>query len=142
MGNILYLEDEHALMSALVETLEMKGHNVIESASIAETVKRLEECEILLLDIMMTHGKEFDDSILSVKTGIELMRRLKEKEEICGVIVQNPPPIIVITGVGSVSDHAAIRRLDAVGVFPKPIRIEKVVERIEECIGVPDDGRS
>ena len=114
---VLLVDDEEELVFTIVERLELRDID-------AKCVTRASEA-IKLLD-----NEEFDVVVSDVKMpemdGIELMKRIKEK---------NPSTqVIMVTGHTCQDNYKRGRKEGAFDYLAKPIKIEKLIKKIEEAV--------
>ncbi|MEJ2190090.1 MAG: response regulator [Acidobacteriota bacterium] len=108
---VLFVDDEHDLVSAVVERLEIRGFAAEGVTSGSEALERIE-------------SESFDVVVADVKMpgldGLQLAR----------IVGQRHPKIriILLSGHGSSEDVEEGRRLGVVDYLQKPIEIETLVE--------------
>jgi predicted nucleotide-binding protein len=80
-GKILFVDDDRYLSNSYTSALRDEGYNVVESdgADAALRMARTREFDAVVLDIMLPHGKSFDDFETQggFKTGLALARELR-----------------------------------------------------------------
>lgn len=113
---ILVVDDEINIVESLKTLLE-EGFNVLTATNGEESLKKLEEenADVVLLDIMMP-GMD----------GIEVLRRIKEKDESLEVIM--------ITAVREVKTAVQAMQLGAYDYIVKPFDIDEVLIVIEKAL--------
>lgn len=104
MARILIVEDEAVLQLTFCEFLSQKGHEVSSAADYTEALAHLDETEF---DLVVT------DIILAGKTGVDLLRTIRERELQC--------PVVMITGEPNVETAAEAVRLGAFDYLAKPV---------------------
>jgi DNA-binding response OmpR family regulator len=105
---ILFVDDERRYMTAYVEELEAAGYHV----SIKTTIdaahdyfeEHLPEIKLLILDIMMSPGKTFqdEDTHEGLRTGVNFYERVRDRAP--------DLPVIILTNA---DDEELIDRFDA-----------------------------
>lgn len=108
---VLFVDDEHDLVSAVVERLEIRGFAAEGVTSGSEALERIESgsFDVVVADVKMP-GLD----------GLQLAR----------ILGQRSPQIrvILLSGHGSSEDVEEGRRLGVVDYLQKPIEIETLVE--------------
>ncbi len=110
MESILLVDDEKVLRFTFREFLEAGGYEVTTAADYDEAFKALTEKDF---DLIVT------DIILGGKTGIDLLKKVKEMEITC--------PVIVLTGYPDVETAAEAVRLGAFNYLSKPVDHETLL---------------
>ena len=115
--NVLIIDDEEELVSALVERLEFRGFNADGATNAEDALKLVKE-------------KEFDAVVLDVKMpgmdGLDIMKKIKHTKPNLQVIL--------ISGHGSASLGEEGIREGAFDYLMKPVDIENLVVKINEAI--------
>lgn len=118
---ILLVDDEELFISALAERLEMRG---IDADWACSGDKALEKVK----------SQEYDLAMLDVKMpligGIDLKRRMQE--------INPSMHFIFFTGHGSQEDFE-VGSAEASSYLIKPLRIEKIIEKINEILNRPEN---
>ncbi|MCA1839542.1 MAG: PleD family two-component system response regulator [Actinomycetota bacterium] len=125
MGNrILLVEDDPSVRELLKVLLESEGYEILEAKDGLEGLLKAEfvKPDLLILDLMMP---DVD--------GERVLAQIRSDEELASI------PVLVVSG-----KYEAINRVkDLIGddnVFPKPFEPTKLLDRIGDLIGHPDDG--
>jgi len=111
---VLVVDDDTDIRTSLCELLEHEGYRVASAANGQEALARLGQGElpcVILLDLMMP-----------IMDGWEFRERQQDDPRLAGV------PVVVITAAGKYGTRA----IDAEQILPKPLRIEHVLEVIEQ----------
>jgi PAS domain S-box-containing protein len=110
MAKILVIDDEDSIRFTFRTFLEGEDHEVRTARNYEEAAAALEQeaCDLVFADI-----------ILGARTGIDVLRRVKELGLHC--------PVIVITGEPSVETAAEAVRLGAFEYVSKPVNKEKLL---------------
>lgn len=103
--NILIVDDEESIRFTFEDFLTEDGYTVSTAASYDEAIDLLKEADFDLL---------FVDIIMDGKTGIDLLREVRQK-------IPNAQ-VIIITGAPSVKTAAEALRLGALDYILKPVR--------------------
>lgn len=113
-GSILIIEDEYETIKSIGKKLE-KGYSVDVARDGTEAVGYLEKGEysLIILDIMMPHGKEISEHIPAKRTGIELLRMIREKSPLM--------PVVVLTAVTEAKSINELRKYKPDKMFYKPV---------------------
>ncbi|MCL4691818.1 MAG: sigma 54-interacting transcriptional regulator [Candidatus Hydrogenedentes bacterium] len=104
MAHILVVEDEAVLQLTFSEFLSQKGHDVASASDYTEALAHLDESDF---DLVVT------DIILAGKTGVDLLRTIRERGLQC--------PVVMITGEPNVETAAEAVRLGAFDYLAKPV---------------------
>ncbi len=104
MAHILVVEDEAVLQLTFSEFLSQKGHDVASASDYTEALGHLDESDF---DLVVT------DIILAGKTGVDLLRTIRERGLQC--------PVVMITGEPNVETAAEAVRLGAFDYLAKPV---------------------
>ncbi len=121
MGRILLVEDNEALLEAMVELLE-EEHRVraCTSAEEAEELLEQEAPEVVLTDLK-----------LPGRSGIDLLRRAKELDPFVEVIV--------LTAFGTVEAAVEAMRSGAFDFLTKPVRMDHLEAKVAQALAVRRD---
>jgi len=105
-GNILLVEDEKVLRFTLENILSEEGYNVTALQNFNEAIDKLsrQSFDLIFADIILGSGK----------TGIDILREVKNMEKKC--------PVVIFTGYPSVDTASEAVRLDAFDYISKPVR--------------------
>jgi PAS domain S-box-containing protein len=104
MARILVVEDEAVLQLTFSEFLSQKGHDVASASDYQEALAHLDAAEF---DLVVT------DIILAGKTGVDLLRTIRERGLQC--------PVVMITGEPNVETASEAVRLGAFDYLGKPV---------------------
>jgi two-component system nitrogen regulation response regulator NtrX len=116
-ARILVVDDEEGIRKTLRMTLEYEGYEVAEAASGLEALARLDRdpAELVFLDIKMP-GMD----------GLEVLARMMERT--------NPPPVIMVSGHGSVQTAVSATKLGAFDFIEKPLETERVLVAVRNAL--------
>ncbi|MCB9366709.1 MAG: sigma-54-dependent Fis family transcriptional regulator [Calditrichaeota bacterium] len=114
---ILLVDDEPALLSYLEEVIAEEGYTAHKVTSAHEALAALEE-EVYLLVITDLRMPELD--------GLELLRRIKERDQQLGVIV--------MTAFASLESAVDALRLGAMDYITKPLHVQEVQVVLRKAI--------
>jgi two-component system nitrogen regulation response regulator NtrX len=112
----LVIDDDDVVRKTCVELLEARGHKTLSAATVGEGLRLFAEHRpaAVLLDLRLPDG-----------TGIDVLRELQR---------QAPgTPVVVISGLGSVSEAVEAMKVGATDFLEKPVsrdRLFKVLDRI------------
>jgi DNA-binding NtrC family response regulator len=116
MPTILIVDDDDAIRSILYDLLSEKYE--CDTARMAEEALqylKVESYDAILTDISMPG-----------LTGVELLKRVKEKDL--------PPPVIVISGKVSEQDSQAFMDLGAFAYVNKPFSLDEIEDVVERAL--------
>jgi len=115
--NILIIEDEAALASALVAACKRAGHRAVAKASakkgLAEAVENT--WDLIVLDIGLPD-----------RSGLEVLDDLMDDDE--------PPPVLIITAHGNLDNAVLSRRGGASEYLVKPFDMGKFLQTVDELL--------
>lgn len=116
---IMIAEDDTAVREFLATGLSNAGHRVLEVVDGGDVLTRLSgpAPSMILLDLHMP-----------VMDGLEIMRRLRKANAWTDV------PILFLTASSAVENMVEARRLGARGYLVKPIRLGKLLERVNSVL--------
>ena len=120
MKKILFIEDEQALQTTFKDVLGNKDYKVISAFDGEEGLKLTQEenPDLILLDL-----------ILPRKEGIEVLREIKENEEIKDI------PVIVLTNLEDLKNVEKALNLGAKNYLVKAnYTLEEVVDKVKKNI--------
>jgi CheY-like chemotaxis protein/anti-sigma regulatory factor (Ser/Thr protein kinase) len=120
MSRILVVEDEPALLDAIVEVLERVGHSTVKARDGVEALEILfqQEFDLLLTDIRMPR-----------MDGIELLSRVRE--------VRNRPRVVVLTSDETSETMLKAVREQVLRYVTKPIDMTRLLEVVREALAEP-----
>lgn len=112
--NVLVVDDELELRSAVVFDLERRGCTIFEAACGADAIKIVEknQIDIIVSDVRMPNGD-----------GIELLKRIRETHP-------NLPIVLLATGFADLSESEALN-LGAYALIEKPFDRQKMLSLLE-----------
>ena len=115
--NILLVDDEAEFVQTLAERLELRGFEIRTAGGGEEAMIGMAERQpdLVVLDVMMPG-----------LGGLEVLKQLRTDHP--GV------PVILLTGRGSTADGIEGMRLGASDYLMKPIDIDELIQKINECI--------
>lgn len=117
MLRLLLVDDEQEFATTLAERLELRGYTVRTEEN-GETALSLfpSPCfDLVILDLMMPGMK-----------GLTVLARIRE--------IQPDLPVILLTGHGSAEEGMEGIRLGAFDYLMKPLRIEALIDKIQEAV--------
>ncbi len=109
-SKILVADDEESIRFAFENFLSSAGYEVTSAANYSEAVACVSEADFDLI---------FADIILGNGSGIDILRKIREKGIVC--------PVIIITGVPDIETASEAVRLGAFDYIPKPVRRETIL---------------
>ena len=116
LDNILIVDDEEELTSALVERLELRGYHAVGALSGRDAIAAMEKTR-------------FDAAVLDVRLkgedGIDVMRDLHR--------VQPDLPVILLTGHVSLGAGEIGTPEGAADILLKPVHLDTLVERLQSA---------
>jgi DNA-binding NtrC family response regulator len=117
MARILVVDDEPGMRKSLAIMLRRDGHQVTETASVAEAIGRLkgEPYQLVIADLMM-----------EPLNGLDLLALVQEHRPGC--------PVIIVTAFGSQEARAQAMRRGAVAFLEKPVPAPQLLERIHQTL--------
>jgi two-component system, OmpR family, response regulator len=115
---ILLVDDETDFAVTLAERLRLRGLAVETAFDGEQALEKIEQDlpQIVVLDVMMPG-----------LGGMEVLQRVREDHPHL--------PVILLTGHGSTRDGIEGMKMGAFDYLMKPIKIEELVEKIEEALG-------
>lgn len=121
---VLIVDDEHELVSALVERLNLRGFQAKGVTTGAEALACLaqEPCDVVVLDVKMP-GLD----------GLEVIKRIKQE--------QPQVEVILLTGHSSAQDAERGTMLGAFDYLMKPVKIDDLVRILLTAGGREGEGR-
>ena len=109
-AKILIIDDEEGLRFTLGAFLSDEGYSVTTAENYNEALLRINESEFDLI---------FADIILGDKTGIDILREVRDRNINC--------PVIMITGYPNVETASEAVRLGAFDYIPKPVKKSSIL---------------
>ncbi len=104
MAKLLLLEDEAELREELADFLRMRGWEVLEAGSVAQSLPLLAQIDIAVCDVMLPDGSGFD-----------VASRLREHYPACG--------IVLLTALGATQNMVAGLQQGADHYLVKPVNL-------------------
>lgn len=115
---ILLVDDEAGMRDMLSWSLRDRGYALERAGNGTEALGVIERHPI---DLVIT------DLTMPQRNGFELLAALRERE--------SPPPVIVVTGFGTVEMAVEAMRLGAADFMLKPFDLARLFARIAELLG-------
>ncbi len=117
---VIVVDDDRETRSLLHDVLEESGYQVIEAQSGLRLISLLhvDRPDVILLDVMM-----------SWIDGFELCRAIKKNPRLRDI------PVVFMSGKSSPSDIERGLSCGAVDYFPKPLDLDRLLERVRELVG-------
>ena len=128
MTQLLLIEDEPAIRTAIRDALRARGHDVDDTVDGAEGLRRAQHTryDLIVLDLMLPGLPGFD-----------VLKALRE--------AGNRTPVIVLTARGSEDDRVRGLALGADDYVTKPFSVRELLARVDACLrrcawGGPEPG--
>ncbi|MBD3782201.1 MAG: response regulator transcription factor [Micrococcales bacterium] len=120
MADILIVDDEVRLRTLLSRTLVAAGHRPLSAADGTEACQtvRSRTVDLVLLDLVMP-GMD----------GLTVLRQIQKLDD--------PPPIVVLSGVGDVGTRVQAINEGATDFVTKPFVTAELLARVNRHLGVP-----
>jgi len=115
MVTILVVEDEPAIAESLAYSLRREGYGVETCGTLAEAELRIEQVQLVILDLMLPDGSGFDL--------LASMRRLS-----------SPPAVIILSSRDHEADRVAGLETGADDYVTKPFSPREVVARVRAVL--------
>ena len=114
---VLIVDDEEAVTRAIAGALEDEGYRTLTAKDGREALRlyRQQGADVVLLDVWMP---DID--------GIDLLRRIKEVDEGC--------PVIMISGHATVSAAVKAMKMGAFDFLEKPLSIEALLDTLQRAL--------
>ncbi len=132
---ILFIDDDlNRRMSSYRDELLSLGYNVLSVTTphqaLEEIDKNKDKIELVILDIMMPHGEEFDkkDTDLGRRTGVLLFHKIKE--------VMPNVPVFILTVVRDKDVKKTLLKNGANKYEVKPILLDTFIRAVNEILKV------
>jgi DNA-binding response OmpR family regulator len=115
--NVLLVDDEQEFASTLAERLSLRGLRVRVAAGGGEALDSIAEevPQVVVLDLMMPG-----------MSGLEVLDRIKASHP--------DVQVILLTGMGAAGDGIKGKQMGAFDYLMKPLNIEGLIQRIEDCM--------
>ena len=126
MANILVIDDEESIRYTFTNFLAGEGHIAVAACNYAEGLAQISESSFDLI---------FSDIILGGRTGIDILREVRARRQVC--------PVVMVTGYPTVETAAEAVRLGAFDYVQKPVEQDALlhITRLAlelACWGTPD----
>lgn len=122
MPRILIIDDDDLLRDLLVKSLEMAGHTVFQASDGQAGFELFRSAPV---DLVIT------DLVMPVQEGVETIMRLRR-------LTPDLPIIAMSGGVPNSSLYLKIaEKIGAHRVLPKPFTPQKLLEAVNEAVGLP-----
>src|SRR6187399_3141129 len=115
---LLVVEDREALRKMLVRALAGEGYVVVAAGDVAEARAALDSAQrfdLVLSDLMLPDGN-----------GLEVLAQARQR--------MPAPPVIVLTGFGSIDAAVAAMKLGAADFLEKPVDLERLFRLVASLI--------
>src|SRR5208282_677393 len=116
-SKILVIDDEESIRFVFENFLSEAGYEVTTAATYDAALTCVSEADFDLI---------FADIILGNRSGIDILRIIREKEIIC--------PVIIITGVPDIESASEAVRLGAFDYIPKPMRRDVILKAAQTAL--------
>jgi len=116
-SKILVIDDEESIRFAFDNILSDAGYEVTTAASYDEALTCVTKADFDLI---------FADIILGNRSGIDILRKIREKDIVC--------PVIIITGVPDIESASEAVRLGAFDYIPKPMRRDVILKAAQTAL--------
>ncbi len=116
-ARILIIDDEEGIRFTFKKFLSAEGYDVVTAGNFDEAEDRITGADF---DVI------FADIILKGKTGMDVLRLIKERNLLC--------PVIMITGYPNIETASEAVRLGAFDYIPKPIRKETLFHCVDVAL--------
>ncbi len=122
--NILIVEDNELNMKLFNDLLEAHGYNTLQSRNGMEAFElaRLHRPDLVLMDIQLPEV-----------SGLEVIKWLKEDDELCGI------PVIAVTAFAMMGDEDRIREAGCEAYLSKPISVANFLDVVSQHLPVEND---
>jgi DNA-binding NtrC family response regulator len=118
---LLVVEDREALRQMLVRALAGEGYVVVAAGDVAEARAALasgERIDLVISDLKLPDG-----------SGLDVLALAREH-----AAPQPPPPVVVLTGFGSVAAAVAAMKLGAADFLEKPVDLERLFRLVASLV--------
>lgn len=114
---VLLVDDDETLRILISKTLSSKGHDIVEAENGAVGVEKAtsDVPDLIIMDLHMP-----------VMDGFQATKAIKASDEAGHV------PILVFTAENATANYEAIYEAGADGYVPKPVELERLVNRVSE----------
>ena len=117
MKKILVVDDEEDIRYIFKTHLSKEGHEVLTAEDCASAIEVISNTDV---DLILA------DIILGARTGIDILKEVKEKGMQC--------PVIMITGDPNLETATEAVRLGAFDYVPKPVRKEMLLRMVNHAL--------
>lgn len=114
---ILLVDDEPGMRDMLWWSLERQGYAIAQARDGEEALRKLDEGGV---DLVIT------DLTMPRRGGLDLLRALARRP--------GSPPVVVVTGFGTVETAVEAMRLGARDFLLKPYELDVLLARVRECL--------
>jgi PAS domain S-box-containing protein len=115
--NVLVIDDEESIRFTFENFLSNEGYSVSTAKDYDEAISVLSQIEF---DVVFT------DIILGNRTGIDILREIKKRENNC--------PVIMVTGYPNVETASEAVRIGAFDYIPKPVRQTELIHIAQRAL--------
>ncbi len=115
MAHVLVVEDEPAIAESLGYSLRRDGFGVTLADSLAAAQRAMEQCDLVILDLMLPDGSGFD-----------LLAELRRQDD--------PPAVIILSSRDQEADRVAGLETGADDYVTKPFSPREVVARVRAVL--------
>ena len=117
-GKVLVVDDDPDTLQILGITLQRAGYEVFRASNGGQALEQMElnDPETIVLDVMMPD-----------MSGLEVLRSLKIK-------YPWPPPVVMLTAKGQITDKVAGMEAGAFKYLIKPISRDQLLETVREAV--------
>ncbi len=122
--NILIVEDNELNMKLFNDLLEAHGYTTLQSRNGMEAFElaRQHKPDLVLMDIQLPEV-----------SGLEVIKWLKEDDELCGI------PVIAVTAFAMKGDEDRIREAGCEAYLSKPISVANFLDVVSQYLPVAND---
>jgi DNA-binding NtrC family response regulator len=113
---VLLIDDEEEFAHTLAERLNLRGYESGTASTVEDALGKIEKADwdVVLLDM-----------VLKDQSGLEALRKVKA--------MRPALPVILLSGRGSEQDFREGERTGAFDFLIKPVRIEELIEKINQA---------
>jgi len=138
MRNLLAIEDDPLLRALMAPTLASMGYDVTSAVDCREALEALRgstHFALMLLDIMLPLAGAFDDGHEGLEAGLEILRRVREDDELQHR--RDVPVVVYSVRVGEPRIRARVEQLGGV-IVPKGTDPQRLLDTMREL--APEEG--
>ncbi len=125
-GIVLVVEDDHTNQWVIGEILEHEQFSVVNAADGATALK---ECANRSFDLMLLDLK------LPGMDGYEVVRQIRQRESLAGIVKEERLPIIALTGLASESEKQRCLLAGMDDFLAKPFAVDHFIAKVRKAIG-------